>query len=139
MTPWSQLLVNPEALSMYDTAPSLETARCLSVLVEPDFSAIELTLGLNGFPEHPPAGWGKAADAVMLTLQLMGVQNFSVVGKLAEANQPALACTLTQSEREAALDFLCVFPHLAICAKCQSVRVAHIGGYTRLPEGSLAN
>lgn len=79
---WTDLIENPQALSsLFGTAPSLDNVRVSEITFAEGGPTISLSVELNEFPADPPQRWKKdLANAVVLKVQLLGIQSIEVSG-----------------------------------------------------------
>jgi hypothetical protein len=83
---WTELIENPQALSsVFGTAPSLDGVRVTAVALDEGGPTVSLNVALNEYPIKPPARWRrKAANAVVLGIRLLGVEDLGIHGWTSE-------------------------------------------------------
>ena len=125
---WSTLLENPEAIrSLFDNEPSLLGIRLTDIALSQDGPTVTLHLDLNDYPSRPPARWTRVdANAVTVSLQLLGVENFTFRGWSTE-NVVSWDITRQGVQLSIRLNGATVQAEL----QCIGIRVAQIQGYKR--------
>jgi hypothetical protein len=83
---WTSLVENPEAVtSTFGDEPSLLSGRLMKIELLEDGPTVNVNLALRDYPRNPPERWSRiGANAVTLTLQLMGASQISIAGWEAE-------------------------------------------------------
>lgn len=131
MSHWSELAINPEALSLYDSPPGLDNVAFLECRFTQAGSVFEINLSSSELPQRRPARWPSEANAVALTLQLWTVLSSSVSVSQCGDDRNA-NCSFRKTEN--GLLFDCFGDGLNIWVECDSLRIGSINGYSLVPQ-----
>jgi len=126
---WLDLAENPEAVkSAFEIAPSLKDVEVVALRIDRDGPTITVDIALSEQPSKLSPRWERiSANAVTLTLQLLGVETVSLDGWATE-NQatidinPGSSTKIEVQITGATTQFRC---------RCQWLRIAGLTGYRR--------
>ncbi len=131
MSQWSQFATNPEALSIYDAPPGLQRVEFLQCRFTQSGAVFEIDLSLDEMPQRRPSRWPSEANAVSLTLHFWAVLSSSISISQESDHARQAACSFRKSDN--GLLFECSGSGLDIWVECNSLRIAHISGYSLVP------
>jgi Immunity protein 50 len=129
---WLEFTENPKAISsLFDPIPSLNGVEIMSIKLARDGPTADLAIGLSECPFSAPSKWrGPDANAVVVELQLMGLESVEIEG-WSTANWADIeivrksAAQLELLARTEKIRIHCVFGFLRILGVSPYTRVAH--------------
>jgi len=79
---WIELVENPQSISsLFRITPSLVNVRVKGIVLDEGGPTVSLSIVLNEFPTDPPPRWKRdLANAVVLDVELLGVQSVTISG-----------------------------------------------------------
>jgi hypothetical protein len=126
---WTSYVENPEAVtSTFGEEPSLSSVRLMKIELLEDGPTVNVNLALRDYPRNPPQRWSRvAANAVTLTLQLLGASQISIDGWGTDNVADCIIEDNGNDERQVII----TGSEFRTQMICLGIRVARIEGYQR--------
>ena len=128
---WHQHCDNPQAIEhLYHTGPALDAIDVYEIVLQRDGPFVQLRIELPTFPDRPPAKWPAAANAVQMTLTLVGVSELAL-DNWGSSNRGAITIEKTENRK---LRFVVATDALHLTGLCLSIQIDRFSAYERAPD-----
>ncbi len=125
---WHQLCDNPQAIEhLYSRVPELDAIDVHEVALQRDGPCIQVRVELPVFPDRPPAKWPRSANAVQMTLALVGVSGLKLDG-WGTSNRGAISIARTEDRL---LRFVVATDALQLAGLCLAIQIGRFSAYER--------